>query len=187
MRKFLSGLFQKDKKEAAAAEEPQPKEEAKASEPSPLTPGSTSSHVFKPLYSAKETEMDAPDESVPSQGPVLSPYQHLPFEGDLKAAIETLVWDLADVYPQTLEEWENGFRRDDNPEQEIAGWIHLAAILKAMAESHKLAQPEKQECFRLLIACFTGSRDTIGSRFKRKLISPEQFDQSVNFFYGGGY
>lgn len=147
--------------------------------------------VLVPLYGPKDTPPPVVSEPKPLSPPAAElkpgPHQHLPFEGDLRAAIESLAVDLADVYPQSFEEWEDGFRRDDNPEQEIAGWLHLAGILNAMNTAHSFAQPEKQECFKILIACFTGSRETVRERSAPKLLSREQFDQTVAYFYEGGY
>jgi len=114
-------------------------------------------------------------------------YQHPPFEGDGRNAIRFLVDALADVYPQSYEQWEDGFRRDQNPEREIAGWHHLAAILKALTERFTFGPEEKKECFRVLVACFTGPRGSVRDRSDPKLLSDEQFTLAVKFFYEGGY
>ncbi len=115
------------------------------------------------------------------------PYQHPPFEGDKRAAIQSLVIDLADVRPLSFEEWEEGFRRDQNPAYEIAGWVHLAAILKAMSNQHGFGPAAKKECYWILVACFTGSRDTVRDRSAPKLLSDFQIDQAAKYFYEGGY
>src|SRR6185503_10838678 len=75
-------------------------------------------------------------------------YQYSPFEGEERAAIQSLVTDLADVRPLSFEEWEDGFRRDQNPAREIAGWLHLAAILKVMSNKYGFCPAEKKECYR---------------------------------------
>lgn len=202
--KEISG---KEKEKSPAENPPSPQAEKAAEEKTPSTPPPSSPApeapalkkeslseappVLVPLYGQK----DIPPPPAPQPLPPLpqasdlkpGPHQHLPFEGDLRAAIESLSADLADVYPQSFEEWEDGFRRDDNPEQEIAGWLHLAGVLNAMNTNHSFAQPEKQECFRILIACFTGSRETVRERSSPKLLSKEQFDQAVAYFYEGGY
>jgi hypothetical protein len=114
-------------------------------------------------------------------------YQHPHFEGDERAAIQSLVVDLADVRPLSFEEWEDGFRRDQNPAREIAGWIHLAAILNVMSNRFDFPPAEKKECYRVLVACFTGARDTVRDRSDPKLLSDTQIDQTVKYFYEGGY
>jgi len=115
------------------------------------------------------------------------PYQHPPFEGEERAAIQSLVDDLADVYPLTYEKWEDGFRRDGTPAREIAWWIHMTAILKLTSKRFSFSPAEKKECFGLLTACSTGARDSVRNRFDRKLLSDEQLDLTVKYFYEGGY
>jgi len=114
-------------------------------------------------------------------------YQHDSLPDDLVAEITTLATDLADVYPQTPVEWEDGFRRDQNPAREVAGWLHLSAILKVMTGRFSFNPEERKECFRVLVACFTGTRDTVRDRSDPKLLSPAQVDQVIAYFYDGGY
>ncbi len=115
------------------------------------------------------------------------PYQHPPFEGEERAAIHSLVTDFAEVYALTYEEWEDGFRRDRTPAREIAGWIHLASILKVMSDKFSFGLAEKRECFRLLVACLTGARDSVRERSDPKLLSEDQIKLAVRYFYEGGY
>jgi hypothetical protein len=115
------------------------------------------------------------------------PFQQPPFEGAERAAILSLVTSLADVYARTYEQWEDGFRRDLTPAREIAGWIHLAAILKVVSDQYSFSPDEKKECFRILVACFTGARETVRDRSDSKLLSQEQFNLTVKYFYEGGY
>ena len=114
-------------------------------------------------------------------------YQHPPFEGEERAAILSLATDLYDVYPRTYEEWEDGFRRDQNPAREIAGWIHISRILKVMGEKFSFSQEKRRECYKVLIACFTGERTSVRQRSDPKLLSELEFGQAVTYFYEGGY
>jgi len=114
-------------------------------------------------------------------------HQHAALGEELREAIRTLTADLADVYPQSFEQWEDGFRRDRTPEREIAGWLHLSAILQVLAKRYGFEPAEKKECFRVLVACFTGARDTVRDRSDPKLLSNVQVDQAIKYFYEGGY
>ena len=115
------------------------------------------------------------------------PHQHPPFEGELKDMIVSLANDLAEVRPLSFEEWEDGFRRDRIPDREIAGWIHLAAILQTMTATFSLGLPERKECYRVLIACYTGERATVRERSDPRLLSEEQVDLAIKYFFEGGY
>ena len=115
------------------------------------------------------------------------PYQHPAFEGASRAALESLAVDLEDVFPQSVEQWEDGFRRDRNPGREMAGWLHLAAILKVMTNNYNFSPAEKKECFSLLVACSNGTRDTVRHMADCRLLSEERIAQAVKYFYDGGY
>ena len=66
-------------------------------------------------------------------------YQHPPFESGLRDIIEREIQKpLAEVFPRTLEQWEDGFRRDTNPEKEIGVWCRIAARFVEFSESEVL-------------------------------------------------
>lgn len=134
-------------------------------------------------------QMDGRPEPVYVEASQLNPgpYQHPPFEGEMRRHIEQLTEDLTGVIPRSYEEWEDGFRRDQNPDQEVAGWIHLANILKAMSERHAYTQEEKMEGFKILVACFTGPEDSVRARSDPRLLPPEQVETMTRYFYHGGY
>src|SRR5579859_6454878 len=52
--------------------------------------------------------------------------QQFEFGPEFLEVFEFLSETLAEVYPQTVEEWADGFRRDANPKQEIAIWESIA-------------------------------------------------------------
>jgi hypothetical protein len=114
-------------------------------------------------------------------------YQHPPFEGAEQEAIRSLVTDLSDVYPMSFEEWEDGFRRDRNPAQEIAAWVHTASILKVMSATHSFDSSRRQECYQILVACLTGPRETVSARSDPRLLTDDQIKQIIKYFYEGGY
>jgi hypothetical protein len=106
---------------------------------------------------------------------------------ELRAEIAQLAADLADVYPQTVEQWEDGFRCDRDPAREVAGWLHITAILKVMASRQGYDLPRRKECFRILVACLTGDRTTVSERSDPKLLPSSEVEQTIKYFYEGGY
>jgi len=117
----------------------------------------------------------------------LGSVQHSTLPEELRADIRHLAAELADVYPQSAADWEDGFRRDRDPARELAGWLHLAAILKVMATRHGYDLPQRKECFRVLVACFTGDRATVRERSDAKLLPSSELEQVIKYFYEGGY
>ena len=56
------------------------------------------------------------------------PLIHPPFDEDVRPYIGQIQIAFAEHRRLSVEEWEDGFRRDRNPDQEIALWIHAAMI-----------------------------------------------------------
>jgi len=114
-------------------------------------------------------------------------YQHDSLPPDVMVAIAEFVNELADVRPMTQDEWIDGFRRDANPDREVAGWWHLSKILRVMTDRHQYSAPQRAEGFRILVACFTGARDTVRERSDPELLPADQVEQTIQYFYEGGY
>jgi len=130
-----------------------------------------------------ESESMYADPSTLKPGPV----QHPELPEEIRLDIKRLAADLSDVYPKSAAEWEDGFRRDLDPLPELAGWLHLAAILKVMAERYHYGAESKNECFRILVACYTGDRSTVRERSDPKLLAAEQVNEAIRYFFEGGY
>src|SRR5688500_15185081 len=55
-----------------------------------------------------------------------APLRHPPFPEEARAHLRRLRAVFHDVYPNTLGQWEDGFRRDADPDREIAIWLRIA-------------------------------------------------------------
>lgn len=51
------------------------------------------------------------------------------------------------------EEWEDGFRRDTNPDAEISVWVKIGQMYKATVESRMYNEDECQDIFIIVMAC----------------------------------
>ena len=114
-------------------------------------------------------------------------HQHESLPAELLTAIQEIQEELADVRPMDNDEWVDGFRRDANPDREIAGWLHLSHILRVMTNRHGYTLAQREECFRVLVACFTGARETVRNRSDPTLLPSDQIDQAIQYFFEGGY
>jgi hypothetical protein len=65
------------------------------------------------------------------------PYQHPPFDEAARDYLRSIKAALDEVFPMTLEEWEDGFRRDANPEREIAYWLFLSEAYRDTIDHRK--------------------------------------------------
>jgi hypothetical protein len=79
-------------------------------------------------------------------------FKHPPFEPELRDFIEREIQKpLADVWPKTLAQWEDNFRRDAEPEQEIGLWCRIAERFTEFSESEELNPAQRQECFAIML------------------------------------
>ena len=108
-------------------------------------------------------------------------YNHPPFTGERRDSVLRLVDAFPNVYERSYDFWEDGFRRDANPDKEIAVWLHIAETYG----SHSSARPveEQSEVFSLVVACSNADASTISSVFSRVLISEADFHSIVADYY----
>ena len=67
---------------------------------------------------------------------------------------------LDEVYPQSLKEWEDGFRRDALPAAEIQIWLHAVEVFSEFARPGR-PLPEKQAVWNLVAGCMIGSTENL--------------------------
>jgi hypothetical protein len=108
-------------------------------------------------------------------------YTHPPFTGERRERVLSLVDAFPNVYEQSYDFWEDGFRRDANPDQEIAIWLHIAETYGR----HSIARPveEQIEVFSLVVACSSSDASSISSVFSRILLSEADFHSIVADYY----
>lgn len=109
--------------------------------------------------------------------------RHPPFDEDLRKYIRQIKADFAEHRPLTLDEWEQGFRRDANPEREIALWSHAADVYRAFA-SPASSLERREDVYRVIVACLTTSPDSVWRVLEPKVLTREEADSIVKRFYG---
>ena len=65
-----------------------------------------------------------------------------------------------EVYPRSLEEWLDGYRRDANPESEVQWWERLARCYTTYNQTNSLTGDQKQALFRILFMLGMGISET---------------------------
>src|SRR5687767_13446727 len=80
-------------------------------------------------------------------------YRHPPFDEEIRAYFHELKEALDEVCPRTIEEWEHGFRLDNDPASEIALWLHMAKVYRTYIEDHHCSAEQRREVFRTVITC----------------------------------
>ena len=111
-------------------------------------------------------------------------YQHPPFQEGVRDYFRALKRDLDEIYPKTLEEWEDGFRRDRNPASEIALWLRLAETYQIFAKRTPRTAEEKEDLFRLLLTGISVDRKTIFDVYKPTCLSRAEAEEAVQMLVG---
>ena len=78
---------------------------------------------------------------------------------------------FAEVYPDTHEQWLDGFQRDAHPESEVAIWEAMAFAYQTFTEKRSLNMDAKKEAFGLLIVRSAASEQQTLARNKLKHLS----------------
>ena len=109
--------------------------------------------------------------------------KYFQFGEDLRDDIRAIKATFDEVYPQSLEEWEDGFRRDADPKREIDLWLHMANVFDRATEGKPLTLEQKRDYFRVIVACSNASCDKVLYVAKREVISREEAQDIVTLFY----
>jgi len=118
-----------------------------------------------------------PDEL--QQGPI----QHPEFGEDIREYIRQIHTAFAEHRSLSFEEWEEGFRRDTNPEREIAIWSHAADVYTAFADVEPSAE-RRGDVYRCIVACMTSGPADVWHVLKPEVLSRSEAEQVVNRFFG---
>jgi len=103
-----------------------------------------------------------------------SPKQHFHFGPEFLKVFEFLSETLAEVYPQTVEEWADGFRRDANPKHEIAIWENIANAFLHFTNDAELSLEERKEIFMVIFLANTNGLENVLHTFTPTFLSKHQ-------------
>jgi hypothetical protein len=106
------------------------------------------------------------------------------FPEEIRDFFRDLKSKLDEVYPMSVEEWEDGFLRDAHPEQEIAIWLQVADIYSRFTGPHPLSLEQKKEYFRVLVTCMNSSRERVLQLYCPQLIAKEEAEKVIAAYFG---
>jgi hypothetical protein len=113
----------------------------------------------------------------------LREFRHPPFEPEWREFIELEIRKpLADVWPKTLAQWEDNFRCDAEPDQEIGLWCRIADRLTKFSEAESLNLAQRQECFAVMLHCSTVPPEQILEVVALKALTREQAQRAIKAY-----
>jgi len=112
------------------------------------------------------------------------PVRHGPFPEEIRDYIRDIHAAFAEHRELSFEEWEDGFRRDANPEREIAIFSHAADVYRRFTADEP--SPERRhDVYRLLVACMTASPETVWHVVELAALTRPEAERIARRFYGG--
>jgi hypothetical protein len=109
---------------------------------------------------------------------------HPPFDEDVRVYIRQIQEAFAEQRPMSFEEWEDGFRRDNHPEREIALWVHAANVYGTFTANEVVAE-RRADVYRIIVAALTAPRDKIWHVLKLSTMSRDEAEPVIRRIYGG--
>jgi hypothetical protein len=109
--------------------------------------------------------------------------KHPPFEPEVRDFSERETQKpLAEVGSKTLAQWEDNFRHDAEPEQEIGLWCRIAERFAEFSKSEGLNQAQRQECFAIMLHCSTVPPEQILEVVTLKTLTREQAQRAIEAY-----
>jgi hypothetical protein len=112
------------------------------------------------------------------------PYRIKPFDEETRDFLREIKAALDEVRPLSLEEWEDGFRRDMHAEHEVALWCHMSRMYTDLTRNSVFSLEQKREILQLLVACSLSTPDLILTVFDLQRLSRAQAQPVLEAFYG---
>ncbi len=109
--------------------------------------------------------------------------KHPSFDEGIRAYIREIQEAFAEHRSLSFDEWEDGFRRDTNPEREIAVWSHAADVYTAFASGESSAE-RRRDVYRCIVACLTTTPDSVWHVLELSVLSHAEAERIVQRFYG---
>jgi hypothetical protein len=120
----------------------------------------------------------------PSKTKEIPGFRHRPLSEEARHLIRTIKSSLDEVYPKSLTEWEDGFRKDSNPEYEIALWLHIASVFERFTQNRSLSFSERHEYFKVLVTCSLSSKEHVFEVLQLHHLPKQEAEKVVAAYYG---
>lgn len=109
--------------------------------------------------------------------------KHPTFDEGVRDYIRQIQSAFAEHRAISFEEWEDGFRCDDNPDREIALWSHAADVYMAFAVNEPSAE-RRRDIYRCLVACLTTGPKDVWKVLRPQVLRHAETEAIVKRFFG---
>lgn len=109
-------------------------------------------------------------------------FRHPPFDDEIRELVKEIQIHLKEVRPKTYKEWEDGFRKDVDPEKEIAIWLTFARKFSAVTGRKQYSLSQKKDIYTILISVLLGDRDAAAIRGKISTLTEDEASRIMKEF-----
>ena len=110
------------------------------------------------------------------------PIQRDKLTDEQMARIESLQETFFEVDGQSVEQWADNFKRDFNPDRELAIWERMAKAYNAYCSQHDLEIDAKKEVYKVVLLRSMASQEDVLQRLELKIISQDDAVEIMNGF-----
>lgn len=96
--------------------------------------------------------------------------------------IKVLQQTFFEIDGQTIDQWIDSFKRDLNPDKELAIWEQMAKAYTAYCLSHELSLDEKKEVYKIVLLRSMASAEDVLERIELTLISESEAKNIMSAF-----
>ena len=111
-----------------------------------------------------------------------SPIRREKLSDEQMARIRSLQETFFEVDGLSVEKWVDNFKRDLNPDRELATWERMARAYKEYCSSHDIELDAKKEVFRVILFRSMAPPEEVLQRIELKVISREDAVEAMKGF-----
>jgi hypothetical protein len=111
----------------------------------------------------------------------LSEPVHPPFGPEYQTLWERFSTVFAEVVPRTPEEWEYGFRFDQNPDGEILFWDQVADVFEHFTAGNNVSPDEAKDILTVILSALNNGPDVAKFTTTATTLSEERFREIAHY------
>jgi hypothetical protein len=108
-------------------------------------------------------------------------YFHPPFDEYIRDHFRRFAVTFADVYPRTVEEWENGFRCDFHADKEIACWLWMERAYLHFTRGRQLDVDQKRDIFHVVLMFVTNGHEHVLATTNPRTLSRSRIKEMIEY------
>jgi hypothetical protein len=133
------------------------------------------------MHQARLTSVDGPVFVSADYGGGEGHLNQPPFGDEARAIFGELKETFDGVYTKTLDEWEDGFRKDEHPENEIALWLVMADLFRHFTAGRNLNPDQRQDIFQVVLSFVTNGAERVTATVNPRTIARSRLLQMVEY------